>query len=287
MSIHNIALITDSTCDLPDEMIARYSIDVVPCVVVWGAEQFRDRVDISPEEFYERLATAKTLPTTAQPTPGAFKEAYERARSDGAEAIIVITVSSKMSGTYEAARTAAQEFDTPVYVIDALGPTMTVGWQVLAAARAREAGGGVPAMIAAADQARATMVQYVCPSTLDYLHRGGRIGGAAHLFGSVLNILPLVYIDHEVGTVQPGRLVRTLKRAQRTLFDDFFAALDTSPGRKLHVAVLHSGPKEAHAALVARVRAEYPDAEVLQNITGPVLGLHTGPGALALAGYSE
>lgn len=284
---HNIALITDSTCDLPDEMLARYDIDVVPLMVLWGTEQLRDRVDISPEDFYRRLDTDTTLPTTAQPTPGAFREAYERARADGAEAIVVITISSQMSGTYEAARLAAQDFSPPVYVVDARGPTMTLGWQVVAAARARETGGGVTAMIAAADQARDKMVQFVCPSTLDFLHRGGRIGGAAHLFGSVLNILPLIYIDHEMGFVQPGRLVRTLKRAQRALYDDFFAALDTSPGRKLHIAVMHSGPAEAHAALVQRIRDEYPDAEVLENITGPVLGLHTGPGALALAGYSE
>ena len=285
--MYEVALITDSTCDLPEDLIAQYAIEVVPCVVIWGTEQLRDRVDITPEAFYERLKTASTLPTTAHPTPGDFQAAYDAARSEGARAIVVIAISSQMSGTFGAASSAAQDYPIPVYVIDAHGPTMTVGWQVLAAARAREAGGGASAMIAAAEQARSTMVQFVCPSTLDYLHRGGRIGGAAHLFGSVLNILPLVYIDHETGIVQPGRLVRTLKRAQAALYDDFFAALDTSPGRKLHIGVLHSGPVEAHAALVARIRAAYPEAEIIQNITGPVLGLHTGPGALALAGYSE
>ncbi|GAB4574651.1 MAG: DegV family protein [Anaerolineae bacterium] len=287
MAAHRVALLTDSTCDLPAEMIARYDIRVIPAYVIWDGEQLRDGVDITPSEFYRRLSSAASLPTTAAPTPDDFLRAFEEARNDGAEELVVITVSRAMSGTYQAAVNAAGQCDLPVHVIDARGSTMTIGWQVIAATRAREAGGDAAAMIAAANAARARMVQIVCPATLDYLYKGGRIGGAAHLVGSVLNIMPLVRIDHEAGIVQPGRLVRTVKRARKALLEDFIAELDAAPGQPVHIAVLHTNEPEAHRELLARVQEQFPQAEIVTNLTGPVLGLHTGPGALALAGYVE
>jgi DegV family protein with EDD domain len=285
MTDYRTALITDSTCDIPDDLVEKYDITVVPSLVIWGPEALRDRVDIQPEEFYRRLETDPAFPTTAHPTPQDFTTVYEEAIQNGAEEIVVITVSSAMSGTIEAARQAAKAMDIPIHVVDSKGPTMTVGWQVLAAARAREAGGDAQAMVEAADKARASMVQFVSLDTLEYLHKGGRIGMATKLVGTLLKIKPLVYINHETGLVEAGKRVRTRKKSLEALYEEFFKHLDI--GKTLRVAVLHGDALKDAEMIAERIRREFKPAEILLNITGPVLGVHTGPRAVALCGYTE
>jgi DegV family protein with EDD domain len=280
-----VALIADSTCDLPAELIERYHIRIIPQIIVWGDQELRDRVDIQPEEFYRRLSASPQLPTTSQPSVKSFLEHYQAAQAEGAQAIVVLTVSSAMSGTYQTALQAAQLVDLPVHVIDSKGPTMTLGWQTLAAARAREAGADVAGIIAAADQVRQTLVQFVYLDTLEYLHKGGRIGNAARFIGALLDLKPLVEINHQTGLVEGADRVRTRRKGLEALYQNFFARLDTR--RPLHIAVLHGGAPDDAAALAERVRQEYHPVELLMNITGPVLGLHTGPRALALCGYTE
>ncbi len=279
------ALIADSTCDIPADLIERYHIDIIPQIVIWGDQELRDRVDIQPEEFYRRLSTTPQLPTTSQPSVKSFVEHYQAAQATGATEIIVLTVSSAMSGTYQTAQQAAQLVDIPVHVIDSKGPTMSLGWQTLAAARAREAGADVSAIIAAADCVRQTVVQFVYLDALEYLHKGGRIGNATRFIGALLDLKPLVEINHQTGLVEGADRVRTRRKGIEALYQNFFAKLDIH--RPLHIAVLHGGVPEDAAALAERVRQEYHPDELLINITGPVLGLHTGPRALALCGYSE
>jgi len=285
MTPYRTALITDSTCDIPDELLHRYDIAYLPCYIMFGSDSHRDRAESSAIDFYRRLVTDSNHPTTAQPTPGDFVAAYIEAQAKGAEEVLVIPVSSKMSGTIESARQAARMVDIPVYYHDSRGPTMSVGWQVLAAARARESGSDAAGMIDAADKARQKMVQWVAMDTLEYLHKGGRIGAATNLIGSLLHIKPLVRINHEKGIVETGGRARTRKRAIETLYQSFFQQLD--PSGKLHIAVLHGDALADARALMQRIRAEYDPAELLLMITSPVLGVHTGPGALALCGYSD
>lgn len=285
MSTHTVALIADSTCDLPAELIEQYRIRIIPQIIVWGDQELRDRVDIQPDEFYRRLSASPQLPTTSQPSVKSFLEHYQAAQAEGAQAIVVLTVSSAMSGTYQTALQAAQLVDLPVHVIDSKGPTMTLGWQTLAAARAREAGADVAGIIAAADRVRQTLVQFVYLDTLEYLHKGGRIGNAARFIGALLDLKPLVEINHQTGLVEGADRVRTRRKGLEALYQNFFARLDTR--RPLHIAVLHGGAPDDAAALAERVRQEYHPVELLINITGPVLGLHTGPRALALCGYTE
>jgi DegV family protein with EDD domain len=285
MTNHKVALITDSTCDIPDDLLEKYDIAVVPSLVIWGNEVLRDRVDIEPEEFYERLERDPVFPTTSQPTPQDFSSGYRQATQKGATEIVVITVSSAMSGTIKAAKQAAEMIDVPVHVVDSKGPTMTVGWQVLTAARAREAGGDAQAMVKAADKARESLVQFVCLDTLEYLHKGGRIGGATKFIGTMLNIKPLITIDHQTGLVEPGKRVRTRRRALEALHDEFFSHLDTR--KTMRIAVLHGGALKEAETLAERIQREFAPAELLMNITGPVLGVHTGPRAIALVGYTE
>jgi len=284
MTSYSTALITDSICDLPEPLLRQYDIGVVPCYILWGSEQLRDRIDIQPEEFYRRLASDPVHPTTAQPTPRDFLRAYEAARQTGAREIVVICVSSAMSGTIESARQAATMIDLPIHIVDSKGPTMSLGWQVLAAARARAAGGDAQAMIAAADRVRASLVLLVAMDTLEYLYRGGRIGNATRWIGALLNVKPLVYIDHTTGLVEAGERVRTRKRAIETLYEGFFRQFEGRRG-PLHICVLHGNAREEAERLAERVQAEFSPVELLITITTPVLGVHTGPGALALSGY--
>ena len=285
MSGYKVALITDSTSDIPEHLLESYDIRVIPLHVIWGGETYRDGVDIQPAAFYRRLVEDLGYPTTSHPTPEGFLSSLREALDSGAEEIVVITLSKALSGAFEAARQAATAIEEDVHVVDSKGTTMSLGWQVLAAARARKAGGDAAAMIEAAADVRDSVVLEVSLDTLEYLHKGGRIGGAARLVGSLLNIKPLVYVDHETGRVEAGARVRTRRRGLETLYRRFFEQLDTE--QRLHVAVMHGDAPEDAEKIADRIRREYSPTELLVGITGPVLGVHTGPGAIALAGYTE
>lgn len=280
-----LAIICDSTCDIPQDMIDRYDIQVVPQYVIWGDEQYRDRVDIQPEEFYQRLVSDNVRPTTSQATIGDFKEAIQSAIEKGASEAIILTVSSAMSGTYEMAKQAADAASIPVSVIDSKGPTMTLGWQVLAAARARDEGTSREEIIEKVAQVRDKLVQVVAMQTLDYLQTGGRIGDAAKWVGTLLRVKPVVTINHQTGRVEPAGLARTYNSMIKMLYRKFFEGIEA--GKKLHIAVLHGDALEEAQKLAEQIKKEFDPVELIINITGPVLGINTGPGALALCGYTE
>ncbi len=280
-----LGLITDSTCDLPQDLLEHYGIIVVPQIVVWGNEQYRDRVDLSPAEFYRRLTTDPLPPHSSLPRREAFQEAYQHALRQGAQALMVLTISSAMSGTYALAQTAAQRLNVPVAIVDAKGPTMSLGWQVLAAARAREAGADLNSLIEQVARVRKKLVQYVGMDTLDYLRQGGRIGSAIKWAGAQLKVKPLVAINHQTGLVEPAGLARTHAGLVDLLYARFFEALKGQT--HLRVAVLHGNVPAEAEALADRIRNDHHPLELLINSTGPVLGINTGPGALALCGYSD
>jgi DegV family protein with EDD domain len=279
-----IALVTDSTCDLPSEWISQYGITVVPLTIIFGDQQYLDGVDLSPREFYQRLSKETLRPTTSQPAPEAFLKAYQQATAAGASEILVFTISSAMSGTIESARRAAQEFSLPVEVIDSKNNSMGLGWQVIAAARVRESGGGREAMLAAAEQARNAMAYYITLDTIDYLARGGRIAGAARFLNSILQIKPLIYVRPETGTVGAALPARSRKNAVEGMLREF--TQHTSSGLPLHITVLHNDVEEEAQALAERVQRELSPQELFISIVSPVLGVHTGPRAIALCGYA-
>jgi len=282
---HKIALLTDSTCDIPQEILDKYDIQVVPLTIIWGGEQFKDGVDLTPEDFYKRLEEDSTLPTTSQPTPHQMVQAYDEAKRKGAEEILIVTISSAMSGTHQSAEAAAKMVNIPVKVLDSKANSMSLGWQVLAAARARENGGDLQVMIDAADKARSTMVYIITLDTLEYLHKGGRIGGASHFIGNLLKLKPQISVDHQSGEVAGGRRSRTRKKALNDLFVDFFEQVD--PEKTLRIAVLHNAALQEAQALVEKIEAEIDPKEIIVSIVSPVLGVHTGPRAVAICGYSE
>ncbi len=285
MSDPAIEIIADSTCDIPPELVARHRLTILSHVLIWNGVEYRDRVTLQPDEFYRRLETEKELPTTAQVGVNEYAQAYREAQERGATHVLVMTVSARFSGAYQAARQAAELASIPVHVYDSREATMAFGWQVLAAARARDAGAGVDETLAAAELVRRRVRLWICLDTLDYIHRGGRIGNAAHLVGSVLHIRPVLYVDAESGQTEPGGLARTRGRGIDMIYQKFFAAMDAS--RPLHVAVMHGMAEDEAHALEERIRREYHPVELFTHLTGPVLGLNTGPRAIALAGYYD
>lgn len=285
MVAKNIQIITDSTCDIPKDLIEQYSILVQPHVLIWNGRSYRDRVDMEPEEFYQRLEVEQALPTTAQASVQDFAHIFQQAYEQGAEEIVALLVNSGFSGAIQSARKAAEEAKLPVHIYDSRGASMSLGWQVLAAARAYERGGDAADMLLAAEAVRKRVQLYICLETLEYVARGGRIGRARKLLGTMLNIKPLIFINHEAGIVEPGGMAMTRHKGLELMFKKFFALM--KPGRSMRLAVLHGDAEQDAAEMLERVKREYSPVELLTNITCPALGINTGPQAIALCGYSE
>jgi DegV family protein with EDD domain len=281
---HKIALVTDSTCDIPIAWRDQYDLEIVPLTIVMNGVPLLDGVDIQAQEFYERLESEKLRPTTSQSTPKAFLEAYRKAAQKGAERVLVITISSAMSGTIESARQASEESPIPVHILDGKNNSMGLGWQVIAAARIRETGGTLTQMVDSAIQVQKKISYYISLDTIEYLARGGRIADAARFLNSVLKIKPLIYVKPDTGTVGAAFPSRSRKVAIEDMYKEFFKHLDTS--LPLHITVLHNNALPEAENLLERVQMEFSPREIFISIVSPVLGVHTGPRALALCGYA-
>jgi DegV family protein with EDD domain len=239
---------------------------------------------MTAEQFYQRLTQGGAHPTTSQPTPGAFLEVFKAAKAAGATEIVAMVISKAMSGTYQSAIQAAEQMDIPVHVHDSRNNSMGLGWQVMAAARARESGADARGMLKAAESVRERMTYYVSLDTIEYLARGGRIGSAVNFINSLIKIKPLVYVRPDSGTVAPGLPARSRAAALEGLYKAFFRQVGQGA---LHITVLHNNAEEEAKALEVRVRAEHNPKELFTSLTSPVLGAHTGPRAVALCGYAE
>jgi DegV family protein with EDD domain len=249
--------------------------------VLWGDEQLVDGVDIDEESFFARLPDDPIHPKTSQPTPGDFVRALEPL---DAQEILIITLSKALSGTHESACQARAEIDVPVHVVDSRSLSMGLGWQVLAAARAREEGADVEGMVAAAQRVRQRTSLLLTVDTLEYLHRGGRIGGAAKLLGSLVQLKPLLTVDQETGTLDALEKVRTRKRALSRMVEGTFSRVD--PTRQAHIAVMHGAAPDDAQHLLHEVEERCQQAEILTSAITPVLGVHGGPGTVGIAAYN-
>lgn len=285
MKQRQIAIITDSTCDIPIDLLQEHDIQVVPHTIIWGDEQLLDRVDIQPDEFYDRIEKDNIVPTTAQATEQQFLESYREAINKGYREIVVVTLSNRLSGAIQSAQNASKLVEIPIHVFDSLSVTMSLGWQVLAAARVRDMGGSVQDILRKVLQVRERVSLYVGMNTVEFIRRGGRIGDAVRLLGMMLNIKPVVRVNAKRGLVEEVGLARTYQKAIDMMYSKFFETLDKS--KKLHIAVQHGNAYDEAEKLVQRIKDEFHPVEILTSITGPVLGINTGPRALALAGYFE
>lgn len=282
-----VAVVCESTACLPPELRERYGIGVIPIPFVFGTETFRDGVDITPAQFYERLTTTKQPPLTSPPSPGEYLEAW-RAAAQGAAAVVCVTVDSKVSTLQRSARLASDMAEealpgVPVAVVDSLSAGMGQGFVVLAAARAAQAGQPLSAVVAAATSVAQRVHLLVTLDTLDYLARVSRIPQVAAFVGGILAIKPLIEIAG--GDIHPLSRVRTRQHSIDALFEELRRRVP--PGARLHAAVQHAQAAEEAAAFEQRVRAEFDCAELYTTEFTPVMGGYCGPGLLGVAFYCE
>jgi DegV family protein with EDD domain len=253
--------------------------------IIFNGISFHDGVDMTAQQFYERLSKEPQRPTTSQPTPEDFLSAYRKVKERGAREILAIILSSAMSGTFESARMAAAQMDIPVHMFDSQNNSMGLGWQVIAAARVREADGGLEEMLASARKVRDHMVYFISLDTIEYLASGGRIADAARFINSILKIKPLVFVKPETGTVGASLPARSRKLAVEDLYREFFKRINVN--KPMHITVLHNQALEEAQELAERVKNEFHPVELFISYASPVLGVHTGPLAIALCGYAE
>jgi DegV family protein with EDD domain len=273
-----IAVLTDSSAYLPPELVEQYGIHVIPLTVLWGSERMLDGVDITPEEFIQRLAEDPVQPTTTQPNPDDFIVIYEKL-ADEYDAIVVPLISSELSGTVNSAQIAATDFDrVPVSVVDSRLTSMGLGFSVLAAARAASQGKSLAEVEEAARDAASRVGFLFVVDTLDYLHRGGRIGGASKLFGTALSIKPLLHL-HE-GRVDALEKVRTKKKAVDRMLE---LGTQYTNGCPVRAAVVHAGVPEEAEVLKKRVADLFNCQELFITSLSPAIANHSGPGTLCLA----
>ena len=280
-----IALVTDSTTYIPKELSKGYEIHVVPSVIIWGGEQLRDGVDIQPIEFYKRLATSKETPTTSQPTPAAFKEKFEELGAKGFKDIVCSFVSAKFSGTIASALQAKDMVSgLNITIIDGRSASMGTGWPLLEGAKAAKAGKSAAEVAKIIEDARDKAGVLLVVDTLEFLHRGGRIGGAARFLGTALNLKPILEVVD--GALEATERVRTKRKALDRLVE---LLTERVGGRTpLHLSVLHANAAEDAKALLAEATQRLKPAETTLTDVSPAVGTHTGPGTLGfafMAGY--
>lgn len=273
-----VGVVTDSTADLPLDLADDIGLRIVPMTVSFRDQTFISRVTITDDEFYARLRTATTLPTTAQPNPAWFHEAYQDCLDDGLAACVSLHVSRELSGTVAAARRAAEATSLDVRVVDSRQVGGGLALMALAAQRHASEGGSVEDVLAAAERTRAALLSFVVVDTLENLKRGGRLSGAQVLVGNVLQVKPILTVRE--GRIEPVERARTFSRAMDRIVELVATGL---AGRPAEVVVTHALAPDRAEDLWARLRERIEVASELTTVFGPVLGTHTGQGAVAVA----
>ena len=277
LSAENTAIVLDSTADFPDAADRFPNWRVVPLYVRFGAESYRDYVDISPAEFYERLRTAEELPTTSQPTPQDFEAAYDDLA--GYERILAFPVSAKLSGTYESAVRAAEQSGGRVRVIDTATASAAIVMLALGVQRRLEGGTTDEEVDDFVARFKREAGLIFTLDTLEFLARGGRIGRAAGWAGQLLHIKPILTLED--GEVLPLKRVRGNRKAIQEFAEAFRTATGDETG--LRVGIAHADAPERMAAVEKLVRDVRPNAEIeVATTLGPVVGTHAGPGTVGL-----
>lgn len=271
-----VRVVTDSACDLSDELADRYGIDVVPLTIRFGDEELLDRRDLSPAEFWRRCKESPELPETAAPPPGAFAGAFENAASEGADAVVCLTLSAGVSATHQAALAGAEALEGrfPVVVIDTRSLTMGQGLICIAAAELAATGATLDAVATHARDVIGRTRVLGLVDTLDHLQRGGRIGGAAALLGSLLSIKPVIEVRG--GVVEQESRQRTRSRAL-----DYLAAKTAADAPLDRLAVCNGAAPDIDA-VVGRLRNVAVAHELVVTDLGPVVGTHSGPGSIGV-----
>jgi DegV family protein with EDD domain len=272
-----VKIVTDSACDLPANLVRELDITVVPLTIRFGEEEFVDGRDLTPAEFWDRCAKSAVLPETAAPAPGAFDQAFRAAAEAGADGVLCINLSGKLSATGQSAATAAQGlFDViPVRLVDSRSITLGLGLIVLEAARMAAEGADLDTVTAAAEDLVGRTHVLGTIDTLENLKKGGRIGAAQALMGSLLSIKPLIEVRD--GAVEPGPKQRTRGRALRYVADK--VAAEPAVER---LAVMHGAAPDLDQ-LLDLLAPHFPRDKIVVGDIGPVIGTHSGPRSIGVA----
>ncbi len=277
---NKVAVVTDSTAYLPEEHLKQYNISVTPLSVVWGEQDYLDGVDILPDEFYKRLANSKVMPTTSQVTPTAMHSMFQSLLEQGYD-VLGIFLSSKISGTIQSALQALDMLPNAkdkIAIVDSLWTTMALGMPVLTAARAANAGESLAACQKVAENACANSGVLFIVETLEFLRRGGRIGGAQAFLGTALNIKPV--LEMRAGKIEALEKVRTKQKAIRYAVE---VVSERVKGRSpIRLAATHANCESDASALLEAACAQLDPVEAFCCPLSPVIGTHVGPGTIAL-----
>ena len=278
-----VAIITDSTAAISSELAAALNITVVPLTVNWNGQTLRDGVDITTEEFYTRLPNEKNLPTTSQPSTGDFAKAYDDLLSKGYD-IFALLISSGISGTYDSACHALTHFPgKKIQVMDTRQASMPATMATLRVAKAAQKGATLLECENIAHDVCSRVKTYFALDTLEFLHRGGRIGGAARLLGTALDLKPILTIDE--GILKPISKVRTFKRATQTIYD--IARKDLGKNGKIDFLGLATTNEAASKQLEEESYERFHINDLFAGFISPVIGVHVGPGAFGFVYLPE
>jgi DegV family protein with EDD domain len=278
-----IAIVTDSTAYIPADLARQYNIYTAPQQLIWGAETYRDGVDITPTQFYERLKVDKVNPKTSQVSPGAFQEVFTQALQS-ADAILGIIVSSGVSQTFNSANVAKSNLPgAQIELVDSRTTAMAMGFICMAAVRAAAEGKSLAECKQLAEDAISRTGVVFIVDTLDYLHRGGRIGGAQKFIGNALNVKPVLHLKE--GRVEPLERVRTKKKATEFVIN--YVAEQVAGKSNVRLATLHAHAEAEARELLAAASARVNPVESVLAEVSPTVGTHTGPGTVGLAWMTD
>lgn len=274
-----VAIVTDSTATIPAEIMDQYPLFEVPQVLIFGEEVLEDRVDIQPTQFYERLETDPIHPTTSQVTPASFQKVFGKLVEEQYD-ILAVLVSPKLSGTIESAKQVKAMYpDAAIEIFDSESVAMGLGWQAVMAARAAKEGATLAECKEVAEKSKPLTGVVFAVDTLEYLHRGGRIGGGAKFLGTALNFKPILEIRD--GGVESVERVRTRKKSLARVIR---LVEERIGGREpLHLATLHANSEEDARWLLDVGCAHLNPTEKVYAEVSPVVGTHGGPGVVGLA----
>ena len=266
----SIRVVTDSSCDLPQSLVDALRIEIVPLTIRFGDEELVDREQLSTDEFWHRLEHSKLLPETAAPSAGAFEAKFRELQTRGATGIVCVNLSSHLSATMQAAQVAAAAVssDIPVQVIDSQSASMGLGNLCLTAARRAADGDSLESIVNEVVNRRDRSKLYATLDTLEFLKRGGRVGNARALLGTVLSIKPVIEIRD--GIVEEAGKVRTRSKALKAL------AAKAAEGKIEHLAVLHGNAPDVDE-LLEMLEPIFPRDDIITGVVGPVIGTHAGP----------
>lgn len=273
-----VKVVTDSTADIPLHLLKAHNISVVPLNVHFGSEVFKDQIELSSERFFEKLQSSPVKPRTSQPSPAEFAEVYTRLGQEGF-AVVSMHLSAQLSGTYQSARIAAGMVSTQVAVVDSKMASMALGLRVLEVAREAARGADFEQVASIAEESLERTGVYFMVDTLDYLYANGRIGRAAHLLGSLLNMKPILTLQD--GVVTPFEKVRGKNKAVARIVEILGETIPK--GKRVTIAVVHGNAQAAAEALARDIAVNLNVSEMIVSSLGAVIGTHVGPGVLAAA----